>query len=281
MDVLHLATHVLAGHQIAGVGCALTCASRLTCHHDAETLGGGIRGTGLGTSAINTCRGFTPSAWNRFGCYGCDQRRTCKHGVAGGITLGKAEMPVEGNLGTTVLTEDSYIWNSVLSKGGLVFTAIDVTADFSFIALISQEADVLTHFSLGLGGSAKEMLEVELDEAIGSIGFEEAAAILGGKADGTHEFPGTQVTVKELTFCGDAAFKFHQMGIAHDLPVAGTNQGGELICGISRASQEDFLLTLTKSESNIGITTHRRCVATAAAATSCGLKGNLGVVACD
>ena len=65
MDVLHLRTHVLTGHEVGGVGGALTRTRGLSAHHDAEALGGGIRGTGLGASAVDPAAGGRPAAGSK------------------------------------------------------------------------------------------------------------------------------------------------------------------------------------------------------------------------
>jgi hypothetical protein len=120
VDVLHLSTHVLAGDQIGGVGRALTGASCLGSHHNAETLLGGIRSAGLGAGAVDPTGGCTPAAWNHAGSDRVHQGGAAEHGVAGCKALGKAEVAVEANLSTAVFAEDAGEGNRVLPEVFLI-----------------------------------------------------------------------------------------------------------------------------------------------------------------
>ena len=119
MDVLHLGTHVLPGDQIGGVGRALTGASRLGSHNNAEPLLGGIRGAGL--CAVDPTCGCTPAAWNHACSDRVHQGGAAEHGVAGCKALGKAEVAVEANLSTAVFAEDAGEGNRVLTEVCLIF----------------------------------------------------------------------------------------------------------------------------------------------------------------
>ena len=57
-------------------------------------------------------------------------------------------MTVEGKLRATLLTEDPHEGNRVFTEGRLVFGAIEVAVDLSFVAVIGQDLDVLTELGL-------------------------------------------------------------------------------------------------------------------------------------
>ena len=132
-------------------------------------------------------------------------------------------MPIEGHLRAAVLGEDPGVGNGVLTKDALVFQAVYVAADFSFVSPLSEDFGVLADLSLGLRSSTQEMFEVQLNEAIRSVGFEEPALVFSRKSDRSYEFPSAQIAVDEFTFCGKRPFELHKVRIPHHLLVSGAD----------------------------------------------------------
>ena len=86
-------------------------------------------------------------------------------------------MSIEGDLGSTVFGKDPGVWNSVFTKDVLILLAVDVAANLSFVTTFSEDLGVFADLRLGLWGSTKEMFEVQLDESIRGVGFEESPLV--------------------------------------------------------------------------------------------------------
>ncbi len=97
-------------------------------------------------------------------------------------------MAVEGHLCPTFFGEDAHVGHRVFTEGVLVLSAVEVAVDLCLVAVVGQDLDVLTQLGLRLGCPAQEVLEVELNEAVRGVGFEETAAVLRGERDGPHQF---------------------------------------------------------------------------------------------
>ena len=126
-------------------------------------------------------------------------------------------MAVEGELGTSLLAQDPHEGNCVFAKSRLILSAVEITVDLSFVAFVGQNLDVLAQFGLRLRSATQQMLEVQLHEAIRSVRFKEASAVLRRLCDGAYQFAGAEVALGELAFGGHGALRFHQMGVSHHL----------------------------------------------------------------
>ena len=122
------------------------------------------------------------------------------NGVAGSEALSQFEVTVKGHLRPSVLRQNSGEGNSVFTEGALVLLAIDITCDFCVIASLSQDFGVLTDFSLRLRSSTQEVFEVQFDETVWRVRFEETALVFSRQSNGTDKFTGAQIAVDEPAF---------------------------------------------------------------------------------
>ena len=200
MDVFHLARHVFAGYQIRVPCSALASTGCLSTNHNPETLLGGIGRTRLCTSPVNPCGCGTPASRNRSSCHGRYEGRTGLNGVASSEAFSQFQVTVEGHLRASVFRQDPGEWNGVFPEGALVFLAIDVACDFCVVATFGQDFGVQTDFSLRLWSASEEVFEVQLDETIWSVRFEETALVFSRQSNGTDKFTGALVAVHEFAF---------------------------------------------------------------------------------
>ena len=113
----------------------------------------------------------------------------------------------------------------LFAEAFLVFGAIEVGIDFGIHALLLQDREVVQHLGLVLGGPAKQMLEVELNEAIGVAVLEELGAIEAAFGHLTHKLPNAQVAPLEQRFGAFEALARHHVLVAKHLLIHGADQG--------------------------------------------------------
>ena len=169
-------------------------------------------------------------------------------------------MAVEGNLGPTVLGKDACEWDGIFPESALVLLAIHIAADFSLVSTFSEDTGVFTDLCLRFRSTAEEVLEIQLNEPVWSIGFKEPTLVLGREADCTNEFSCAQISIDEFAFSRNNPLELHEMGVAHHLFVGGTDESIQLIRAVSRAALIGFLFSLTKPKEDVGVTTHRSCI---------------------
>ncbi len=79
----------------------------------------------------------------------------------------------------------------------LILGAVEMGIDLGVVALLLQDGEVVQHLCLVLGRAAQQVLEVELDEAVGIAALEEALAIQTDLGHLTHELAHAQVAALE------------------------------------------------------------------------------------
>ena len=166
MDIAQLRGHVLARHQVAGVRGALATTRRLSLNDDPVALTGGLGGTRGSSNTVDALGRGAPVAGDAVGGNRGHQAGGGLHRVAGGVALGQGEMTVEGHLGAADFRGDALVRNRLLTKGLLVFSAVEVAVDLRLVALVGEALNVLADLGLGGGGTTQQMLEVQLDKAI-------------------------------------------------------------------------------------------------------------------
>ena len=132
---------------------------------------------------------------------------------------------------TDGVAEPMDVGNHLLPEPLLVLRAVEIGVDLGVVALLLQDGEVMQHFGLVLGSSAEQVLEVELDEAVGVAVFKEfrfVQAALGHLAD---ELAHAQIAPLEEGFGAFEPLAGHDVLVAEHLAVDGPNQDLLVIFG--------------------------------------------------
>ena len=121
--------------------------------------------------------------------------------------------------------------HAVVAEVGVVFRAVEIGIDLGVVALLLQDREVVQHLRLVLGSAAEQMLVVELDEAVGVAGLEEAGAVLRALGHGAHEFAHVEIAVDEQRFSSFEPLAVHQVLAAQHLLVHGADDGALVAVG--------------------------------------------------
>ena len=115
--------------------------------------------------------------------------------------------------------------NIVDTEGVEVLVAVGVAVDFSFVTLVGEALNVLTQLGLAVGGTTQEVLEVELNEAIGAVLVQKQTAVGVRLGEGGDQALNGEVAIHVEAFGRAAALFIHQVGVAEHLAVSRADHG--------------------------------------------------------
>jgi len=117
------------------------------------------------------------------------------------------------------------VGHALLTEALLVFGAIEIGIDLGVVAVLLQQGEVVQHLRLVLGSAAQQVLEVELDEAVGVGALEELLAVEAALGHLAHKLTHAQVTALEQRLRTFEPLAGHHVLVAEHLQIHGADQG--------------------------------------------------------
>lgn len=116
------------------------------------------------------------------------------------------------------------VGHHVIAKSIHVLVTVDVGVDLGVIALLLQDCEVMQHLLTVVGSPTEQVLVIQLDEAVGIAVLKELAAVKTALGDSAYKLTNRQIAVAEERLSTLEPLAGHQVLLAEQLLVDGTDE---------------------------------------------------------